>query len=379
MSDSQSKPLILLATGSTQRTRLVSKQLQEYFRVMTSEDAEAAWEVLVEHREISLMICDLDLAIDAFGMLERLRNASDSWLAATPVLLLVGENDSDSAREMAFQMGATDFINLPFASAELSARVRLHANLYVQHAQEPTQEITAVSAVNLLQQLSQQNFFNSRVQQEMSFSLRHRTNFSLCKLKLDNIKAIVAGFDKSTAISVVRSVARVIQESLRREDTLCYLGNAEFHILYPATNGIGATSGVRRILNCIEQRKIRIAGKRVPVTLSASVYSCVASEATDSEQIYTQLDQGLKQAMEQGGNRVVSVTAGSEQPSLSIDRALKLIEAGDSEHLEPHAAALLLGVMPLLEFTDQSLQLGLESYYCDLRLHLESVTKTGTD
>ncbi len=379
MPENQQKPLILLATDSANGARLVTRHLEQYFRILVSEDAESAWESMVQQNDVSLLICNLALAIDRFGLLERLRNAGDSWLAATPVLLLVGENDTDAAREAAFQMGATDFINLPFASAELKARARLHANLYLQHASESVDEVSQVPAANLLQQLSQHNFFNSRVQQEMSFSLRHRSSFSLCRFKIDNIKKIVASFDKSTAFTVVNATARFVQQTLRREDTLCYLGNAEFCILYPATNGIGATTGVRRILANIEKRKTRIGGKSIPVTLSAVVYSCVATESHSLEDINSQLDVGLKQAIEQGGNRVVSIASGTEQRPYSIDRALKMLETGNTEELAGQAPALLYRILPLIDFGDDRLQLGLEPLRQQLRAQLESVDQTGTE
>ncbi len=379
MSENQQKPLILLATDSANGAKLVTRHLDEYFRILVSEDAESTWEAMVEHSDVSLIICNLGLAIDAFGLLERLRNAGDSWLAATPVLLLVGENDPDSARETAFQMGATDFINLPFASAELKARARLHANLYIQHASDASDEVSQVPAANLLQQLSQHNFFNSRVQQEMSFSLRHRSSFSLCKFKIDNIKNIVASFDKSTAFTVVNATARFVQQILRREDTLCYLGNAQFSILYPATNGIGATTGIKRILANIEKRKIKIGGKSIPVTLSAAVYSCVATESQTMEDIHAQLDIGLQQALEQGGNQVVSVASVAEPRPCSVDRALKQLASGNTSELTEQAPELLYRILPLIDFSDDILQLGLESVRQSLRQQLESVDKTGTE
>ena len=372
MPDAPPKPSILLITRSETSSRLLRKHLLEYFTVGTAEDAEAAWDLLLAQREVVLVIGDLNLMINQFGLLERIRSAGDSWLAAIPILLLLGENDTDKGRELAFQMGATDFINLPFASSELTTRARLHANLYVQHAREPTEEIQAVSAANLLQQLSQENFFNSRAQQELSFSLRHRTNISLCKLKLDNIKAIIAGFDKSTAISVVRSVARVIQQTLRREDSLCYLGKAEFYLLYPATNGIGAMTAINRIFKKVSGTRMRIAGKKVPVTLSGAVYSCIASDTVGLEQIYAQLADSLKQAQSAGGNQVVSNSLSGDERVFSIDRALKLIESSTTEELSVHAAPLLLSVLPLLEFADGVLQLDLESYNQYLRKQLDT-------
>jgi diguanylate cyclase (GGDEF)-like protein len=371
MSEQKEKPTILLVASSVHSIKLVSKHLQEHFALLTAEDAEAAWDLLLKDREIVLVICELEIMINQFGLLERIRSAGDSWLAATPILLLVGENDADAGRELAFQMGATDFINMPFASSELTARARLHANLYLQHSMESPEELEQVSAADLLQQLSQTNFFNSRAHQELSFAQRHRGNFSLCKLKLDNIKSIMQSFDKAKTTTIVKGVAGIIQQTLRTEDTVCYLGNAEFYLLYPATNGIGATDGVNRILKRISSSPIRIDDMQVKVTLSGAVYSCLATENSDLEQIYAQLNVSLEQAQSAGGNRVVSSSASSEERRVSVDRALKLIEQGSTDELNSDAAPLLLSILPLLEFADGVLKLGLGSVNSKLREKLD--------
>ncbi len=371
MSEQKEKPTILLVASSVLSIKLVSKHLQEHFALLTAEDAEAAWDLLLKDREIVLVICELEMMINQFGLLERIRSAGDSWLAATPILLLVGENDADAGRELAFQMGATDFINMPFASSELTARARLHANLYLQHSMESPEELEQVSAADLLQQLSQTNFFNSRAHQELSFAQRHRGNFSLCKLKLDNIKSIMQSFDKAKTTTIVKGVAGIIQQTLRTEDTVCYLGNAEFYLLYPATNGIGATDGINRILKRVFSSPIRIDGMRVKVTLSGAVHSCLATDNSDLEQIYAQLNVSLEQAQSAGGNRVVSSSASSEERRVSVDRALKLIEQGSTDELNSDAAPLLLSILPLLEFADGVLKLGLQSVNSKLREKLD--------
>lgn len=371
MSEQKEKPTILLVASSVHSIKLVSKHLQEHFALLTAEDAEAAWDLLLKDREIVLVICELEIMINQFGLLERIRSAGDSWLAATPILLLVGENDADAGCELAFQMGATDFINMPFASSELTARARLHANLYLQHSMESPEELEQDSAANLLQQLSQTNFFNSRAHQELSFAQRHRGNFSLCKLKLDNIKSIMQSFDKAKTTTIVKGVAGIIQQTLRTEDTVCYLGNAEFYLLYPATNGIGATDGVNRILKRVSSSPLRIDDMQVKVTLSGAVYSCLATDNSDLEQIYAQLDVSLEQAQSAGGNRVVSSSASSEERRVSVDRALKLIEQGSTDELNSDAAPLLLSILPLLEFADGVLKLGLRSINSKLREKLD--------
>lgn len=366
---------ILLATRSTTGAKLIGKQLRDAYFLRFADDAEQAWENLVEQRGISLLICELGIAIDQFGLVERVRGASDNWLAAIPILLLVSENDGEEDRELAFQKGATDFINLPFASAELSTRVRLHVNLYRQHALAPSLDAEQVTAVNLLKQLAQENFFAARVEQELSFSQRHRSYLSLCKLRLDKLKEIMSGFDKSTAISVVQATARIIQQSLRREDSLCYLGNAEFKVLFPATNGIDATAGINRVLKRVAGHKIRIGGKHVPVTLSAAVFSCIADDDTDLARIERQLDASLKLALSGGGNQAVGSATAGEGRAMSVDRALKLIAAGKGGEAAQHARALLQQVLPLLDFADETLQLGLDRISGEIRKKLGSETK----
>lgn len=370
MSQAQNKPVALLVARSSNSLKLVSRQLEAYFRVMTASDAEAAWDALLEFASISLLISELELVIDAFGLLERLRGAGDVLLAATPLLLLVGEDDDDAARERAFQQGASDFINLPFSSQELTARARLHASLYLQQAQELAREMQPVAAVNLLQQLSQQQYFDSRVLQELSFSQRHRSSMSLCKLRLDNVRSIIDEFGKATAVTAVRAVAKTIQQTLRREDTLCYLGNAEFYVLYPATNGIGAIAAVNRVYKTVSGKRVKIAGESVTVTLSGAIFSCIAGDDTDPDSIYTRLDEGLEQARAAGGNRIVSTGSVAEQRVISVDRALRQIEDGDTADLCEHAATLVEAVLPLLEFADASLNLGLDDFSRGLRARL---------
>jgi hypothetical protein len=156
---------------------------------------------------------------------------------------------------------------------------------------------------------------------------------------------------------------------------LCYLGKAEFCILFTTTNGIGATIGVNRIVASISSRKIRIAGKQVPTTLSGAIYSCIATEDTNLDQVYSNLDDGIKQAVAEGGNRIVNTVPQGEDQVYSIDRALKLIDDGNTDGLSSHAKGLLQTVMPLIEYVDQTLQLEMDSMLQRFREKLKQGTQ----
>ena len=360
----------MLATRSSATARLIGKRLREAYTLWQAEDAESAWSLLADQRAIALVVCDLELGLDRFALLERIRNAGDSRLAATPVLLLIGENDDETRQEAAFQQGASDFINLPFSSTELVARVRLHCNLFLQHALDPPAEAAEVTAVNLLRQLSQQRLFAARVEQELSFSARHHSPLSLCLIRVDDIRRIVAEFDKTAAISIVQRVARIVHRTMRREDTLCYRGNGEFSLLYPATNGIGAAAGIRRILDSVAESRIAIAGQRLPVTVSASIYSAVAGDGIGLEQLEKQLAKTLEAAVRRGGNRVVSCIHGDGAAPESIDQVLERLAAGRGAPSAASTGALLARILPLIDHAEAVLDADYASVASALRERL---------
>ncbi len=371
MTEIRLKPDILLTTGSVQTGATICKLLGSSFSVSSVNDAESAWNEIVENQAISVLICELSLATDQFGLLERLRNANEKRVTAMPVLLLIGETDNDESCETAFRAGATDFINMPFVSSELITRVRLHAQLFLKHRNGQSVDVRSTTATNVLQQLAQENVFNSRLQQEISFSQRHKTYFSACKLKLDNLKAIVAGFDRNAAVAVVQAVAGILQQAVRCEDTLCSMGKAEFCILYPATSGIGAAVAINRILQKVSACEIKIAGKQVPVSISAAIYTDIANQDSNAAVILNVLQSRLDEAHAKGGNCVISAGKTDEKNQPSVDRALALIAEQRTEVIASQAGALMKSILPLLEYADGILKLDLNSVNQNLRERLK--------
>jgi len=370
MSQTNSKPVVLLLSQSQQSGRSISKILDPKFTVMVVEDAVSAWEQLVENSKILVLISELTLVIDEFELLERIRNANENRLAAIPVLLLVGEAADDNDRETAFRSGATDFINMPFVSSELIARVRLHAQLFMQHA-DGHAIITESVAADVLQHFSQENLFISRLEQELSFSYRHRTFVSACQLKIDNLKGIVASFGKKTAAVVVQTVAKILLQSIRREDTLCYLGKGEFCLIYPATNGIGVAVCINRIQKKVLACDIQAHDLRVPVTLSGAIFTEIAGAHVDTDMVLKILRTRLEEAIAQGGNCIISADQEREEVSISVDHALRLIAGQNTDSLQPVARELMRDVLPLLEYADSVLKLGMRSVNKSLREKLK--------
>ena len=113
--------------------------------------------------------------------------------------------------------------------------------------------------------------------------------------------------------------------------------------------------------------KIQAGGKQVPVSLSGAIYTDIAESDTDTETVLKILQTRLQEAITQGGNRIISAAQESEKAQISVDQALRLIARQDTDSLRPVAQELMLDILPLLEYSDSILKLGMKSVNQSLR------------
>jgi two-component system cell cycle response regulator len=375
MKSADQKPSIILVVESARSNTAITKILSPLFDVTSIESAEDCWNALQNKGAFNVLICELNQAVDQFGLIERVRGSSNNAHAALPVLLLMGEKSTDHDREEAFRLGATDFINLPFTSSELSTRVRLHSQLFLNNTNAATDELPQIPAVAALQQLNSENHFISRLNTEMSFSSRHHNYFSVAKLKIDHSKILLEKFGKPTLLKVIDKIAGLIQSTIRLDDTVGYIGNGEFLLLYPATNGIGASIALKRIMQEVRKQPIKIEVKKYNLTLSAGLISCLGKDEIDDTFILNNVDKRLQEAIQQGGNKIISFDQGNKKAFLSIDSALRMIDNDNMENLEPYLIDTVLRTLPLLETADRLNNLDISDLIDQLKEKLTRVKK----
>ncbi len=347
-------PAILLVAGSPLSTKSISRILSGLFNILHAVDSAAAWEMLQTESSIAAVVCELEKSIDQTALLERIRLAQDKTLASLPVLLLVGEADDEEKRDQAFSVGATDFINMPFSAVELKTRVRLHAKLYRLHSQEHAFEVSEQnSSIDLLNTLAQEQHFCSRLEQEISFSRRHKSYVSVCQIRIDKVDDLFDEYGRHVLSSIIRAVARQIEKQIRREDSFAYLGDSTFALLYPVTNGLGANIATQRLLDKIAASQMKHEGQPLSVTVSAGLYSTLPGEEETAQDMLHTVRQRVEKAQQLGGGQLISSKTEQQQSTLSIEQALNMISYGRTEGLDRQIPQLLEDMLPLIEFARQ--------------------------
>ena len=125
-SESDKRPLILVADDNSDMRHYLSRLLGERYEVKSVADGQAALEAIRE-RQPALVLTDVMMPLlDGFGLLRELR--SNPKTSSIPVILL-SARAGEEARVEGIEQGADDYLIKPFSARELLARVHTHLEL----------------------------------------------------------------------------------------------------------------------------------------------------------------------------------------------------------------------------------------------------------
>lgn len=126
-----------------------------------------------------------------------------------------------------------------------------------------------------------------------------KQNGTLLMFDLDHFKSINDNFGHNTGDEVLKTVASIIKENIRKEDILCRWGGEEFILFLPHTRLDTASMRAEKIRQRIDNYLFE--GVR-HTTLSSGIAE--QNDDLDLEALVKRADQKLYQAKEEGRNRV---------------------------------------------------------------------------
>jgi diguanylate cyclase (GGDEF)-like protein len=145
--------------------------------------------------------------------------------------------------------------------------------------------------------------------QEAVKARRYGLELSVLMMDVDHFKKFNDSYGHQLGDEVLRSLAKLIQGSVRDFDYVFRYGGEEFVVLLPYTESEGALILAERLRSWIEGRTLVAAdskGKYPDVMLTVSIgVSTFCPESDDETKMVARADKALYAAKEQGRNRVV--------------------------------------------------------------------------
>lgn len=211
-----------------------------------------------------------------------------------PIIFLSLENDRD--RQMsAIGEGGDDFLIKPINPDYLVSIVRLRAqrNRNLRYFMERDSLTGLLNHSNLKEQLSREIIRAERSESPVSFAM----------IDADKFKNVNDTYGHLTGDRVLKSLARILQDRLRRTDIIGRYGGEEFGVILINTSPKEAKKIMDEIRENFGRVRHNSEDQDFYVTFSCGVASY--PEIEEPEKINTAADEALYEAKESGRNRVV--------------------------------------------------------------------------
>jgi diguanylate cyclase (GGDEF) domain len=169
-----------------------------------------------------------------------------------------------------------------------------------------SQELDRMSRTDELTGLSNRRDMYEWLKQESYRYERNRNPFSITLCDIDHFKSINDVFGHDCGDFVLKNVARLLSDSVRKQDKIARWGGEEFLILHPETTLNNAGLIAERMRKTIENAAFAYQQHDLHLTLSFG--TAMITENSAIEEVIKHADENLYHAKRTGRNRVVSDT-----------------------------------------------------------------------
>lgn len=211
-----------------------------------------------------------------------------------PIVFLTADT-SASSHLYAVRAGGDDYLTKPVDKRLLEASVRARA----ERARQLTSLISSDSMTGLLNHSSIMESLST----ELSRARRHNQPLSFAMIDIDHFKAVNDTYGHWVGDTVIKAIAQVLRQRLRKTDVIGRYGGEEFAVILSDVDAHTAARLIDRIRDGFT--KIRHSGGDEEFFVTFSCGIATYPQIDDPATLTTTADEALYEAKQQGRNRVI--------------------------------------------------------------------------
>lgn len=168
------------------------------------------------------------------------------------------------------------------------------------------EQIDNLVTVDSLTGLFNHRYFQERLSEEIERAQRYRRPFSLILLDIDNFKEYNESFGYAMGDTVLKQIAGILSENLRKVDIVSRYEGQKFIVILPNTGRKQAAQVAEKIRDKVastvflEKRTSALAMSRLTASLGVAEYNV----SSNREEFIRQIESALQEAKQQGKNHV---------------------------------------------------------------------------
>ncbi|MBI3948495.1 MAG: diguanylate cyclase [Armatimonadetes bacterium] len=217
-----------------------------------------------------------------------------------PVVFLSVEDDADN-HLAAMDPGADDFLTKPIRGDRLISLVTSR----VRRARALQSLMTRDSLTGLLNHTR----FREQLDLEVARARRQDADLSMAMLDVDHFKGVNDTHGHATGDLVLKSLAQMLRQRLRKTDIIGRYGGEEFAVILLGSGGSAAAAALDEVRRAFAEVRHRAQDALFSVTFSGGVADL--REYPDAETLNAAAGGALYEAKRGGRNRIVVARAGS--------------------------------------------------------------------
>jgi diguanylate cyclase (GGDEF)-like protein len=169
---------------------------------------------------------------------------------------------------------------------------------------QQVQRLATVATVDTLTALSNRNYFDARLEQEIERARRQATTLALLMADIDDFQAVNATHGRSVGDAVLQAVGGAIRSVIRVFDVCARFGSDEYAILTPGIDQRTAERCAERIQQKVGECEIRKDGAPSSPRITLCIGAAVMGPGETSTDLLRRANQALRHARAEGKNRV---------------------------------------------------------------------------
>jgi len=216
-----------------------------------------------------LIICDFNMPKLRGDELQEKLNKNPNF-KHIPFIFLSAIADKDIILERKKE-GAVAYLPKPVDENDLVLTVEVHLKKYMDY-----QSTFMLSTVDELTQLFNKRYMNERFEKRLSY--REYKDFSVLFIDIDHFKSFNDNYGHQFGDEVLKTVGKLIKQSLREYDLAGRIGGEEFLVVLAQTSLSNAFKAAEKIKDSIEEFPFEYEDKELNITVSIGISSLKGHE-----------------------------------------------------------------------------------------------------
>ena len=313
-------PHILVVDDEKTLRLVLSRAMQkEAYNVISASDGAECLALCQQQLPDLILLDALMPVMDGFACCAELQQQFGNQ--CPPVLMITSLEDQMSV-DLAFEVGASDYVTKPIHWAVLRQRVRRLLQMHwtiaeLQQKMEQERRLMAqleaanhtlkrLAAIDGLTQIANRRCFDQCLRREWQRLTREQAPLSLILCDIDSFKRYNDTYGHRAGDACLQQVARLIQQQVGQARGLAArYGGEEFVLILPNQTAEQSAAVARSLQTDLRTQAIPAVEVGQIVTLSFGVASMIPTELTAATALLVAADRALYQAKQAGRDRIV--------------------------------------------------------------------------